>query len=405
MKAQPPEAVLRPGAGEWELWKFPPKGAPTCEFAPSDKVLSAVPRLVLAMPARDLVAVPLWISPEADPVELAELELTSRHLLRRNAAVHAIRLETRDERALILALASSDDAKSSPFFPAARSFEASARLWDPGDADAVIWRELGEICFAFFTSRRCVFFSATGETSPGPAFCGVFSRSALRLKAEGVVPRTPAMLRVFGDFPEAELASLAGTLRVDLEFIAAPTPPRLPDPLSNPAPPIARIAESRRVVRNKLAKVGAFIAAAYLAIVAVLAADFVLRSRDLGKLQTEIAQLAPVATEARQTVTEWREFRHAVDPESYALDQLAAIAREVPGEQVRLTQVALENGRLLISGEAADVAQAYALFEKIKVSPALQQYDWTARQPQLAGKSKVRFEMEGVRPDAKTNDQ
>ncbi|MFZ4599466.1 MAG: hypothetical protein ACOYNN_12545, partial [Terrimicrobiaceae bacterium] len=110
MKTQPPEAVLRPGAAEWELWKFPPKGAPTCELAPSDKVLSAVPRLILAMPARDLVAVPLWISPEADPVELAELELTSRHLLRRNAAVHAIRIETRDERALILALASSDDA-------------------------------------------------------------------------------------------------------------------------------------------------------------------------------------------------------------------------------------------------------------------------------------------------------
>jgi len=404
MKAISPDALLRPGVSEWELWKFPPKGPPSCEPSPSAKTLSSFQRLVLALPARDLVAIPLWISAEADPVELAELELSSRHLLRRHAAVHAIRLETLGERALILALATSDEAKAAPFFPSARAFEVSARLWDPGESDAIVWRELREICFAFFRDKRCVFFSATGETSPGPAFCGVFSRSALRLKAEGVLARTPATLRVFGGFPPDEVSSLAGSLLVDMEVVESP-PPQLPHPLSNPAPPIAKIAAARRVTRNKLAKVATLASALYLAIVAALAGEFVVRSRELGKLQSNIAEIAPAATEAKRTVTEWREFRHAVDPESFALDQLAAIAREVPGEQVRLTQVAMENGRLLIAGEAADVAQAYALFEKIKVSPALQQYDWTARQPQLAGKSKVRFEMEGVRPDAKTNDQ
>jgi hypothetical protein len=51
------------------------------------------------------------------------------------------------------------------------------------------------------------------------------------------------------------------------------------------------------------------------------------------------------------------------------------------------------------------VSQAFALFEKVKSSPALQEYDWTSRQPQLAGRSKVRFEMEGARPDATTDSE
>ena len=59
----------------------------------------------------------------------------------------------------------------------------------------------------------------------------------------------------------------------------------------------------------------------------------------------------------------------------------------------------------LLSGEAADISQAYQFLERVKKSAVLQDYDWTARQPQLAGKNKVRFEMEGARPDAKTRDE
>lgn len=102
---------------------------------------------------------------------------------------------------------------------------------------------------------------------------------------------------------------------------------------------------------------------------------------------------------------EWKEFQPAVDPRSFALDQLAAVAAELPGDQVRLTQFTLENGRILLAGEASDISQAYSFLEKVKKSTVLQNYDWTPRQPQLAGKNKVRFEMEGVRPDAQAHNE
>lgn len=114
---------------------------------------------------------------------------------------------------------------------------------------------------------------------------------------------------------------------------------------------------------------------------------------------------APAAGAAKELVGEWKEFSGAIDPRMFALDQLAAVAAEIPGDKVRLTQFTLEGGRLLIAGEAADVSQAFEFFERVKKKPALQDYDWTSRQPQLAGKTKVRFEMEGARPDAKTGDE
>ena len=94
-----------------------------------------------------------------------------------------------------------------------------------------------------------------------------------------------------------------------------------------------------------------------------------------------------------------------MDPGAFAIDQLDAVASQIPGEQVRLTQYNYDKGRLVITGEAADVSQAYEFFEKVKKVPMLQDYDWTSRQPQLAGRNKVRFEMEGARPDAKTSEE
>lgn len=397
------DSLLRPGENSWEFWKFPPKGDPVCEMAPSEKSLASAQNLTLALPVRDVVAVPLWIAAEADPRELAELELTSRHLLRRNAAVHALPLFSREGRSLILAIGTADEAISSPYFTKARRFEISARLWKTGGADALLWRELGQLCFAFCSGDRVIYFSATGETTTGPAFAGIISRAALRLKAEGVLDRLPASLRLLGTFSEEERESLAHTFHADIEHLAERPAPVLPSPVSNPAPPSATAAELQRISRRKFAGILMVGGLIYLALVGVLAGDLVWQSLQLSQLRNEAAKSAPAAEAAQKVVTEWQEFRPAIDPDVFALDLLAAVAAEIPGERVRLTQFTLDNGRLLVTGEAADVAQAYQFSERVQASPKLQDFDWTSRQPQLAGKSKVRFEMEGIRPDAKTD--
>jgi hypothetical protein len=51
MKQHTPDAVLRPGAEGWELWKFPLKESPSLDQAFSEKSLDAFANLTLCLRA------------------------------------------------------------------------------------------------------------------------------------------------------------------------------------------------------------------------------------------------------------------------------------------------------------------------------------------------------------------
>lgn len=403
MKRAEDESILRAGPEVWELWSFPRKGSPVCTKDPGPRVKSGA-ALVLGLPARDVLTVPLWVAVEGDADELAGLELSARHLLRRDAAVTVIPIEEVEGRRLVMAVATADEAMAAPWFDRARTFEIGARLLDASGADALVWRELGELCFAFVRSGRLVFVSATGETTMGPAFCGAVERAALRLKAEAVLAQLPRHVRLVGQFAPGEIEALAAALRCEVERVDD-TPPAMPPSRVDAKPPGARAAESARATRSRWGRIASVAAMLYLLIAAAAAGKLVADSLRLDALESESRRIAPEASLAETAVNEWREFRSAIDPGTFLLDQLAAVSREIPASDVRLTEFSFGDGRLRITGEATDVSQAYTFFERVKAAPDLQDYDWTSRQPQLAGRSKVRFEIEGARPDAQTQDQ
>ena len=405
MKLQTPDAVLRPGAEGWELWKFSPKGNSTLEVTFSEKSLDAFASLLLAVPSRSVLSMPLWIASQGDPAELAELELTSRHLLRKDAEVYTVPILEKEGRSLVLALAATDDETANEYLKKAKCFEIPARLLDHAGADVLVWKEQGALCFAIYREDKCVFFAATGDSNPGAAFCGAIARTAMRLRSESVITRMPAKLRLIGDFLEADAASLGHALRLDFEIEKKLSAPVLPALFSDAAPPTARAALLSRSRIKRLASFATVGLAIYAVILFCVAADLAWQRFKLHRLNNELKSIESVSTNAQHLVTEWRQFRPAIDPQAFAIDQLAAVATEIPGEQVRLTQYNYDKGRLSIAGEATDVSQAYEFFERVKKAQLLQDYDWTSRQPQLAGRNKVKFEMEGARPDAKTGEE
>ena len=405
MKHSPVDFVLRPGASGWEFWKIPPKSDPSPEPDFSSKSLGVARHLMMAVPTRSLLAVPVWISPQGDPTELAELELLSRHLLKKNAEVYGIPILEKDGRSLVLALSSIDDDRAQDYYSKAATFEFPARLWDSDAEDVIVWREWGEICFAFYRDKKCVYFACTGEISIGAPLCGIITRTAMRLRFEGVTLRMPTRLRLIGDFSFEDRTELRDTLQAALEHSPVPPPPFLLGTYTNPAPPSAKVEMEKRTRWQKFLFFAVGGIALYTLILLFVSGDLLVRRIQLSRLASELHSIEGAASGAHKLVTEWKEFRAAVDPASFAIDQLAAVAAEIPSEQVRLTQYSFDSGRFTIAGEAADVAQAYDYFERIKKVPLLQDYDWTSRQPQLVGRNKVRFEMEGLRPDAKTSEE
>lgn len=405
MSKSRPDAVLRPAADGWELWRLPQKGEPSRDPAPTAKSLSNCRHPLLAPPTRSILAVPLWTSPGGDPREIAELELGSRHLLRKGATVHSIPLLENEGRALVLALAVSDDELSNEFAAKALSFEFPARLLPCENADIAVWREFGNLCFALYRDGACAFFSATGESTPGPAFCGLLARTALRLKAEGVLQRMPARIRMIGAFGESDCEAVGHSLRIDWDHIREVPPPSVPERRSECAPPVGGAEILKRARIKKASVAAAIVLAVYAGILLVVAADLAAKKIELSGLDARIQAISAQSGSAEKLVADWKASRPAVDPGEFAIDQLAAVAGEIPGEQVRLTQYNLDNGRLVIAGEAADVSQAYEFFERVKKNPLLGDFEWTNAQPQLAGRNKVRFEMEGAKPDAQAREE
>ena len=157
---------------------------------------------------------------------------------------------------------------------------------------------------------------------------------------------------------------------------------------------------SSRQRRSRLTGILLIAALVYAILLALVAGDFAMKLMRLGRLRAEAAYLEVDAAAAREEILRWRQIRNAVDPQAYALDLLAAVAEQLQGDQIRLTMLSIEPGRLAVAGEARDVSQAYQFIEKVKHAPALADFDWNASQPELAGKQNVRFTMEGKQPDA-----
>ncbi len=389
-------AILRPGNSEWELWKTSAKGG-VLEKLPNAG--QRPPRLVVASPTQSMLALPLWVSPNGNPTEIAELEFASRHLYRKGQTVGVVEIERNTDRALILCVLGSDDPALEEPLRHAETFEIPARLASPGENDVMLWKENGTVCFAFYRNKQCVYFSSSEEPRITGAFSQALARCAQRLQAEEILTRLPSRILFVGDFDEEEALALMAKTGWQIEKTGE-LPPALPATLSDIAPPLA---VDRRVRLRKAKRfgqiVGILLAVYAVVLVVVLGLLFSDRSR-VQSAERQAAALSQPAEEARTAVERWRTIQAAVDPKLFALDLLAGVAATLPGETVRLTRLNIEDGRLLVAGEAAEVAQTYEMLEKLKASPALVEFDWTARPPDIASQNTVRFEFEGRRPDA-----
>jgi hypothetical protein len=406
----------RPGPleGSWERWFFA-AGSALPERLEPDAPISSGREIVTALPSSRLFSWPLWISSEGDPVDLARMELSGRHFLKRGMenSLTVLPVAQVGGRCLVMAVASEEPFAEESMLPGWRE---SSRFQFPcnvfGDMhgyDLLLWQEWGTLRMAFYREGKPVWFCGLEVRDAG----GGVQRSALRLLSEKVIEHLPLSIAIHGMppgsadlcsrqlqhvFPRARIHSDAG--------INESGSPALPQPLRPDStvdiPPSEAVAERRR--KGRLRRILNFAAAAsilYILLILWGAGDLLIRRMAWKRQLKEAASLSAPALLAKGQSERWKAARPAVDPFTYPLDLLAAAAVPTESGKVRLTGFTLDQDRLQISGEATDVTQAYAFIEQLKKNPLLQEYEWTAGQPQLAGKNSVRFEMDGARNPSK----
>ncbi|MCF7729963.1 MAG: hypothetical protein K9M81_06315 [Chthoniobacterales bacterium] len=365
---------------------------------------------IVGVPTRDLIVIPLWVDSQGDLQELIMLELSSKHLLRRGMSegLKMITHETQEERTLVVVFAPTTipSVATAPYLKQADYFEAAARLLPIENIDLVVWKELGEICFGFVKKNQYLWFSGSGETEINSFLLGLIKRMAFHLQAESVLERIPQTVRMIGSFSKEEHHLLLENLGIsenDCDSITELNSPIIPSPLLDLPSEQAREERVLQEKKNRIKKVIAVALLGYFLMLFLGATNLLFKKITVTHLSYQLSAAASAVKKANEEIIQWQEFRFAIDPTTYALDLLAAIASQIHGEKIRLTSLSAIAGRLQITGEASDVSQAYHFLELIKKAPEFQEYEWTSSQPKLAGKNSVKFETEGSLPHAKTS--
>ena len=411
-------------AGSWQRWHFAPDRDP--ELLEKEAPPFLQKNRVIALPSSSLFAWPLWVASEGNVGELVRMELSGRHLLKRGMeeALEVLTILRRGERILVLAVAPDSpfaEDELPPDWKDAARFELPARLHAAAaTSDLILWREWGTLQIAFYREGKVAWFCGIREEG----LRGTVLRMALRLLSEGVIERMPGSIQIEGlpqgltdhlaaelgaVFPKAEIFKILTPpspllkperrTRGSRRFLAKPAAPHHDEESFDLSPPEARVQRLRHLQRGRIRSFATVGALLYLLLLVWGAGDLLIRRNALHQLKGEIIRVDPGAVRAKSESERWHALRTFIDPTTYALDLLAAVATATEGGKVRLTEFSLEPGRLRVSGEATDVTQAYAFIEALKKNPLLQEMDLNAGQPHLAGKNSVKFDMEGTRRD------
>lgn len=395
--------IQRPGPepGAWECWHLSESGE--AELMEPGDPLPQKSRLIVAVPSAFLFSWPLWIASEGEGRDLVKMELAGRHLLKKgmDEGLTVLGIAESGDRRLVLA-ATADEPFPVESMPEgwrnASHFEIPARLRClRGNPDLLLWQEQGCIHAALYRAGKLAWFCPIR-----PGLTGSTLRlSALRLLSEGILEHLPSTILLDG-IPREEADSLAHELATSfpearVSLLVGKPSPSVPQPLIDLPPAAARLARLGKKRADRLLSIGSVAALLYSLFLLWGSADLMIRRMALKRMRGESARLEAPARQAKTESERWAALRPAIDPTTFPLDLLAAVAAPTEGGKVRLINFTLEQGHLQISGEATDVTQAYAFIEQLKKNPLLQEYDWSAGQPQLAGKNSVKFEMEGAR--------
>ncbi|MGC1479875.1 MAG: hypothetical protein WA771_05200 [Chthoniobacterales bacterium] len=399
-KKQPAELIRRWGE-VWERWQWPdgaggePGWIESVEREPQPHGKPAT----LAVPARLVVAAPLWIdSVESEIVEeSARLELDVRGLLvKRQAAGDAVLrvVDSVGERTLVLATV----------FPLALPESMPAALFDRYDAspflrplrsDALtVWREGDDLVAGFTRGSKVVYWESIGSTDDTREIAGWLNLACLQLRAEGVIDSQLEFVNELPGFKEGVLALPNGVVAS-----AAPVEEEIKPSLANGIfrwrPPVAVAAAAAAVRSKQVRQLGLALAAIYCGIALIVGLYLGYQQFRTARMQSEAAALQAEVGEFAPISRAWRRVGVTAMPEFFPLEILHHVVNHLPEDGIRMTTFDVEDGRVLVEGEANPQRLTSSFFEAVDSDPELVAFSWNMPQPDLRADGSAKFEVRG----------
>lgn len=385
-----PELLTRLFEAEWENWQFNGRAPHRVETA------EAHGRRTLALPARHVLATPLWIDGAdlALAPEAAKLELEVRGLLPRAQGMEGVDLRLFPVENRTLAVAAVFPPELPEGCPAADRFEGSPFLLDlPADA-ATIWREGDDLVAAFTRGRDVVYWETIDRDAGVDEVRGWLGLIIQRLRGEGVLNAVPAIASRVEGLPAARIAPPVCAV---LDSAPAESP-SLERVRAAWKPVSVHAAEARRRQQERLRNVVLGVVAGYLALAAVLLLYAGFLQWRAGRLATENQRLRADVEAFQPTRRDWQLLAPTIEPAAFPLERLRGVVEALPAGKINLTRLVIEDGRIIVEGEAESFALATDYYNALAASEALRGITWSGNTNPVIGPAVTTFHAEGALP-------
>ena len=390
---------------EWELWTF--SDNKRAQFIRRLTVPSEVQgQLVVALPAEYTVTFPTWLATTDRTVvpEILHLQLEKRGLVTKNSGNSAVDcrvIETRDNQTLAIATVLQPEFPKELAFERVSRFEPSVYTFALPQDRLVIWREKGHLAVAATRGRDPVTVQVLGDSELSESAALELKCIAFQLEAQRLCERLLG-ITLWGEFSLDESERLQRYLGLKVTRDAVP-PPSLPAIRSKLLPPeVFSLHERRRRRRRILSGIG-WLAALYIFGVLGLIGYIYWGRHVANDLRRHIQEQAPTVAAIQETAERWRQVESAVNPKLYPVEVLYQVAGLLPHDGLRLTAFEMENGKVVIRGEASTAPATFKFAEDIKAKPELQMFAWQMPSPTLRPDGRAEFIIEGNPKIAKIN--
>jgi hypothetical protein len=397
-KTAVPDVVVRLFDEEWQRWDVT---AGVARLLGSDTSLAnGGGRRILAAPARQILASPLWIE-GADPAlvtEAAKLELEVRGLLPRAQGMEGVslRLFPSDERSLAVAAIFPPELPESCPAKDAERFEASPLLMKLPEDSATLWREGGDLVAAFTRGRDVVYWETIDRSVGAEELRAWLGLICLRLQGEGVIAKAPRIVSRVEGLPAVRIAPAACS--VEEHAAEAAVPPALEGARFDWKPASALVAEAGRRRREQMRTIGLGIAAFYVVVVAVLVIYAGIVHWKTGRLAAEAARLRAEVETFQPIARDWDTLAASVEPEQFPLEILRGVVMAMPPDGIRLTRFTIEDGKVTVEGEANTFQMANDFTNSLGNSESLRGITWESDTPTTESNNAWRFTNAGALP-------
>jgi hypothetical protein len=397
-KAAAPDVVVRLFGEEWQRWDV--TGGAARLLGADATLANGGGRRILAAPARQILASPLWIE-GADPVlvaEAAKLELEVRGLLPRaqGMAGVSLRLLPQNERSLAVAAIFPPELPESCPAKDAERFEASPLLLQLPEDAVTLWREDADIVGAFTRGRDVVYWETIDRSVGAEELRAWLGLICLRLQGEGVIAKPPRVVSWVEGLPAARIAPAA--CAVEEHGGEIPVSPSLERARFDWKPASAHMAGEQRRRREQMRTIGLGIAAFYVVVVAILVIYAGIVRWKSGHLAAEAARLRAEVEKFQPIARDWDVLAPSVEPEQFPLEILRGVVMAMPPDGIRLTRFTIEDGKVTAEGEANTFQMATDFTNSLGSSESLRGIPWESGTPEMQPNNTTRFSVTGTLP-------